>query len=337
MADVVDRMRNESRHQRHPERRRLHHQLRRLRIRGRSCGSPKYLTNSFINQSYKDRTSQAEGTNQFLQGSLDDAKRRLLDHEQKLQAYNLRHSGELPTQQTANLQAASNTQMQIQSVLNQMATNQARSRQIQKELQNLQLVAELFPPDPTPTPTSPSAPGTGSASYRLAMAKAKLANYEALKYTDAHYDVRTVKREIAALEKQVEQEALQQPMPKNTPRAITPQQFAQQQKIDDLKDELKEVTQLIAANQAEEKRLRELASGYQFRADMAPTRASELVELTRDYATLERHLLEPARQTGGVEAGREPRVAADRRAVPHAGSGAAAGKAVQAESSDVST
>ena len=53
---------------------------------------------------------------------------------------------------------------------------------------------------------------------------------------------------------------------------------------------------------------------YQARIEAAPTRESELVELTRDYDTLQQ-LHGPAHEERGVEDRGEPRTPADRRAV----------------------
>ncbi|HYN09260.1 MAG TPA: GNVR domain-containing protein [Vicinamibacterales bacterium] len=247
-----------------------------------------YLTTSFINQSLKDRSTLADGTSQFLDTELDAARRQLLEQERKLQEYNQRHSGELPTQQASNLQAIANIQMQIQSVLTTIASLQDRRRAVDKELADIQTMSELFPTDPNPalTPSIPLLPGTGNAAQRLSDARARLAGYQALKYTDDHPDVRTVKRLIAQYEKEVDAEALKQPVSAVTPRPITAAQYAQQKKIESLRDDRESYTKQVAALQAEELRLREQNRTYQFRADMAPTRASELIELTRDYAAL---------------------------------------------------
>ena len=246
-----------------------------------------YLTTTFINQSHKDRSSLADSTNQFLETELADAKRRLIDHELKLQAYNQRHSGELPSQQPSNLQASANLQMQIQATLTQISNLQDRRRNAEKEIQNLQTIAELFPvPDVTPVPNNPTGPVTLSAAQKLANAEAKLAAQQAAKFTEDHPEVRASRREIAQLQKEVEAEALRQPVSSVTPRPISPAQYAQQKRLQDLRDDIEDIGKEIAAKLLEEKRLRDMSGTYQNRADMAPIRASELVELTRDYATL---------------------------------------------------
>jgi protein tyrosine kinase modulator len=247
-----------------------------------------YLTTSFINQSLKDRSSLADQTSQFLDTQLQEAHEKLIEQEKKLLAYNQQHAGELPAQQQSNLQAIANIQMQIQSVLMEISTLQERRRTIEKQIVDLQTRSELFPMDQTVpvTPNVPFIPGTGSPAVRLAEARGKLATYQAQKLTDDHPDVKTVKRLIVELEKAVDAEALKQPVSSVTPKAMTPAQYAQQQQMENLRDEKDNVIKRLADRQAEEVRLRAQSATYQFRADMAPTRASELVELTRDYSAL---------------------------------------------------
>ena len=74
------------------------------------------LGSLFIDENLRDREALAEQTSQFLEGQLDDARRRLLEHEKKLETYRRSHSGELPTQQQANVLAIQNAQMQLQSL-----------------------------------------------------------------------------------------------------------------------------------------------------------------------------------------------------------------------------
>ncbi len=62
---------------------------------------------------------------------------------------------------------------------------------------------------------------------------------------------------------------------------------ARQRRTNELREELEQLDRQIAQKQEEEKRLRTVATGYQQRVDAAPTRESEMTELTRDYATLQ--------------------------------------------------
>ncbi|MCA1560678.1 MAG: lipopolysaccharide biosynthesis protein, partial [Acidobacteria bacterium] len=71
------------------------------------------MASLFIEESLRDRELLAEGTNQFLESQLEDARRRLMAHEKKLETYRKQYSGQLPSQLDSNLQAIQNTQMQI--------------------------------------------------------------------------------------------------------------------------------------------------------------------------------------------------------------------------------
>ena len=59
-------------------------------------------------------------------------------------------------------------------------------------------------------------------------------------------------------------------------------------RLRDIRAEADNLDRNIAAKQAEEKRLRGMITMYQTRIAAAPTRESELVELTRDYETLQK-------------------------------------------------
>src|SRR5205814_1809454 len=56
------------------------------------------LASLFIEQNLRDRELLAEGTNQFLEAQVEDARRRLIEDEKKLEQYRRLHEGELPTQ-----------------------------------------------------------------------------------------------------------------------------------------------------------------------------------------------------------------------------------------------
>jgi len=74
------------------------------------------LATLFIDENSRDRENLAQSTNVFLESELEDAKRRLLEHEKKLEEYRRLHSGELPSQVESNLRAISTAQLQLQSV-----------------------------------------------------------------------------------------------------------------------------------------------------------------------------------------------------------------------------
>src|SRR5262249_59404804 len=68
------------------------------------------LASFFIDESLRDREVLAEGTSQFLESQLEDARRRLIETEKRLEEYRRRHDGELPAQPQANNQGLQNTE-----------------------------------------------------------------------------------------------------------------------------------------------------------------------------------------------------------------------------------
>jgi len=75
------------------------------------------LASLFIEENRRDREVLADGTNQFLESQLEDARRRLAEHEKKVQEYRQQYTGELPTQVQSNLQVIQNTQLQVQAIV----------------------------------------------------------------------------------------------------------------------------------------------------------------------------------------------------------------------------
>jgi uncharacterized protein involved in exopolysaccharide biosynthesis len=86
------------------------------------------LASMFIDESLRDRETLAEGTSQFLEAQVEDARRQLVDNERRLQDYGRLHNGELPAQLEANLQGIHNTEMQLQSL--EQSVNSDRDRHL---------------------------------------------------------------------------------------------------------------------------------------------------------------------------------------------------------------
>src|SRR5437868_447995 len=84
------------------------------------------LASLFIEENLRDREVLVEGTNQFLQTQLEDARQRLVEHEKKLEEFSRQHSGELPSQAPANLQVLQNLQLQLQALVE--SNNRDRDR-----------------------------------------------------------------------------------------------------------------------------------------------------------------------------------------------------------------
>lgn len=248
------------------------------------------LASLFIDENLRDRETQAEGTSQFLEGQLEEARRRLIDHEKKLEEYRKRYAGQLPSQLPSNLQGIQTTQTEIQSLI--AATNRLTDRKITVERQIAD--SENAPPVAVPTPAQaagatadPTAVGGGSAAQQLDTANRNLRSLEARGFTSQHPDVIRIKATIKDLEERVAAEAASVAAVKPVAAPVSPQAAAARNRLEAWRTEIANIDRQIAANEQQEKRLRDKIAEFQARVEAVPTRESELTELTRDYATLQ--------------------------------------------------
>ena len=247
------------------------------------------LASLFIEENLRDREVLAEGTNQFLEAQLEEARRRLIDNEKKLEDYRRLHAGEMPKQQDSNLQGLHNIEMQLQALLDSM--NRDRDARLTIE----RVLADAAVPDPTAATATvppvisadPLAPTGGTPADQLQAARGVLRNLE-LRLAPAHPDVLRLKRLIADLQQKVDAEDTMRPVSAGpVTRPVTQAEQMRSSRLKELVTERGNLDRQIAYKQAEEKRLRAGMADYQKKLEAAPTREAEMSELTRDYETLQ--------------------------------------------------
>jgi polysaccharide chain length determinant protein (PEP-CTERM system associated) len=238
------------------------------------------LASLFIEENLRDREVLAEGTNQFLEAQLEDARKRLIEQEKKLAEFRLRHASEMPDHLEANLQAQHNAEMQTQALVNQLTIDQDRRRNLERQ------IAELSEPQPlessVPVTRSPG-DGPAAASEELAAARSSLSALQ-VRLTPEHPDVIREKRRIADLEVKARAESSR--ASGRAPSAATPAERARLNRLNDLRKDLESLNQDIARNAEHETRLRSTIETYQARIQAVPLRETELSELNRDYTTI---------------------------------------------------
>jgi polysaccharide chain length determinant protein (PEP-CTERM system associated) len=239
------------------------------------------LASLYIEENLRDRENLAEETNLFLESQLDDAKNRLIEYEKKLEVYRRQHAGELPSQLESNLQAIRNAQSQLQSVSESI--NRARERRLLIERQIVD--AETFPDPIAAVAIAPPREETPTTARQLEAVQAQL-DLQRLRYTADHPNIRALERTIRDLKAKLEEEA-RAPKPAEEKAPVSPAELMRQKRLLDLRAELQVIDHQLEASQSEEVRLKQLIGVYQSKVEVVPTRESELVELTRDYSTLQ--------------------------------------------------
>lgn len=237
------------------------------------------LTSLFIEENLRDREVLAEGTDQFLESQLEEARRQLLENERKLEEYKRLHLGQLPTQTQTNLQVLQNSQNQFQA----NAEAILRDRDQLAILQRLLAEAEVNARATASAKAVTSAEDMASlpASAQLEAARTALAAMR-VRLKPEHPDVQRAERAVRELERKAAAEELAQPVTAggaSGPGATDP-------KVADLRRQVASLEAQIVSREREEQRLRSVIGMYQARVEAAPARESELVSLTRDYDTL---------------------------------------------------
>jgi protein tyrosine kinase modulator len=237
-----------------------------------------------IEENLRDRASLAENTSGFLESQLQDAKQQLIAQEKKLEEYRRRYSGQLPSQLQGNLQAVQNAQLQLQSLVESM--NRARERRllVERQIADVQtLPAEVAVPGAATAPPGVATPQP--AAVLLVAARLRLEQLK-LRYTEEYPDVQAAEQTVKDLQAKVDEEA-QRPPEAVPEKSLSPSELARRKRLKDLQAEEEVIDRQLAAGQADEARLQKTIGDYQAKIEVVPTRESELVELTRDYSTLQ--------------------------------------------------
>jgi polysaccharide chain length determinant protein (PEP-CTERM system associated) len=236
------------------------------------------LVSLFVVQASLDRTTLAEGTDQFLEVQLEDARRRLIDNETRLAEYRRQHNGELPTQLEANVRGLHNTEMQMQVLADSLNRDRERQLVLERSLKDANL-SELVEARER---VDAADPAKLTAREQLERAQAGLEDMQTT-LTERHPDVVSMKQRIAELRQRAQAERARQADPADAGGAFALRRSRQEE----LRAELSAVERQIAAKTAEGERLRGALLNYQRRIEAAPAREAELAALTRDYDTLQ--------------------------------------------------
>ena len=104
------------------------------------------LAASFTGETVRDRENLADTTNGVVPAQLQDAKRRLIEQEKKLDEYRRRYAGQHPSQLQGSLQSLQNAQKRLQSLSE--STNRARDRRllIERQIDQAQTSGEAATP-----------------------------------------------------------------------------------------------------------------------------------------------------------------------------------------------
>ena len=256
------------------------------------------LAGLYVAENYRSRENQAEGTVQFLDSQLDEAKRSLTEQEAKVSQFKLQHNGQLPQQESSILTTLGDMRVQLQGT--QDAINRAQNDKMMLETtlssaesEQAALVRSL----------QPKAHGSTLLLSDSNRPKTKVEFLEdklqalRTRYTPNHPDVQEAERELAIAKREEQAKIASAPKPpaNSAPSdanrdaasgeqvVVTPELLRDRERIAGLRVQLVSTKRnLEAATKARDNLITQIASA-ESRVNQLPIVEQEMAALTRDY------------------------------------------------------
>jgi polysaccharide chain length determinant protein (PEP-CTERM system associated) len=262
------------------------------------------LADMYIAENQRDREVIADDTNEFLESQLLEAKDRLVEHEKKLEAYRMRHAGELPTQFESNLQMIQATQVQLQSLAESMNRDRDRRLALETALAEAKKGGAPSAADRAALGLPAESPEASLAS-QVETARRELRELQR-RLTASHPDVVAKTNQLADLEARL---AAEPPALGPATDPASDAAAAAEARVRQIQAEIDKLDAQIAVKEQEEVRLNGVIADYRKRVDAVPARETEMTELMRDYDTLQKTYtsLLASRQSSAIAANLERR------------------------------
>lgn len=237
------------------------------------------LTNLFIDENLRVRQQLSQDTTQFMQTQLDAARQSLAVQEAKIRDFQSTHEGELPTQQSTNLQILSGLQAEYQN--EQQALNTAKQQRIYFQT----MIDQYHALQAGTSSADGTSNGLAAIDQQLEKMRAQLTELSS-HYTDSYPDVQQLKSQIAKTEKtrsnliaELKSNAGKQGSA-DSAEAVdpiqNPTQIQLQGQLHSAQIEIANREQAIAALSAR-------IGQYQTRLSQEPASEQQLADLTRGY------------------------------------------------------
>ncbi len=241
------------------------------------CGE---ITSLFVDANLRDRAQSAQGTTDFLESQLAEAKSNLDTQDAKLADFQRKYSGRLPDEQNANMNMMGSTNSQLDAVTQQIA----RMEQ-DKAYQESLLAQQQSSLQTMMSQSRTSAPTMDERKAQLTQMEAEEADLST-RYTDSYPDVVSIRRKIADLKREMAKPA---PAASGASSSSTPSATAAKVPeplgIQQLRAAIRATDSGINQKRAEQMQLQGSIRQYQDRLQSSPLVEEEYKQLTRDYQT----------------------------------------------------
>jgi polysaccharide biosynthesis transport protein len=244
------------------------------------------LASLYIEENLKVKEAQAEGTHEFVDKELERARVALQEQEAKIKDFKAKHMGSLPEQMQSNLQLVAQLQTALQ------ANNDGLSR-AQQNRAYLQSISESVK----------TAPPATLEEQELKQKRGELLAAEQ-KYKPEHPDVQRLRREVAALQAQVNAlgggASQQQTVAKSQITAVEEEIKDRTRRSAELEGQIRAMQGRMAASPVLEQEWSEINRDYQVQSQNYQTllqkknASSMVVQVERDAKGEQFRVLDPA-------------------------------------------
>lgn len=232
------------------------------------------LANIIIDENFKDLEAAAQTNTDFLARQVEDAKRDLDDQDSKLAAFKKQYMGQLPGDADNNLKILMGLNSQLDA--NTQTLNRAQQ---DKTYADSMLAQQLAAWKSSQNATNPA-----TLQQQLASLQSQLLSLEA-RYTDDYPDVVKTKRDIAELQKKLDElnKAAANPSLPDDDKT----NLSEPPEIRQLRTQIHQYQEMIAQATRDQQKLDEQIKLYQGRVALSPAVEEQYKGLTRDYTTAE--------------------------------------------------
>ncbi|HME01158.1 MAG TPA: GNVR domain-containing protein [Terriglobia bacterium] len=238
------------------------------------------IASMFVEENIRQREGSAEGTANFLQSQLDDAKRKLDEQDARLAAFKRQHIGTLPDEMQSNLSLLTTLNTQLEGATQTL--NRAQQDQAYAEAVLAQQVQAW-------EMTKPIKAGDGVAQdpntleKRLTELQNQLADMEA-RYSKRYPDLVPLRAEIESLKNRIRQQA-EGPSKQKPSENAEAAKVLEPPQIQQLRAQAHGYEQAVQSDRLELEQLKKQIKAYESRLEIGPAVEQEYKEITRDHET----------------------------------------------------
>jgi polysaccharide chain length determinant protein (PEP-CTERM system associated) len=228
------------------------------------------LTALLVDENSRQVADAAAGTSEVLNRGIEDAKNNLDSMDAKLAEFKKQYVGQLPTDQENNLKILTGLNSQLES--NTQTLNRAQQDKTYTDSMLAQQVAAWK--------SSQNSTNPETLQKQLSDLQSQLLQLKS-KYTDDHPDVIKAKADIDGVKKKLAD--INKVSSESTEQANDKGSVNEPPEIRQLRLQLHQYGDLIAAATRDQKRLQQEISLYQGRISLSPAVEEQYKQLTRDY------------------------------------------------------